>query len=94
MSVTYAVDIGNSDVVIGRWSGNEWEIQKRIPTKKSTSDLSILESALYQERAKVEAVIVSSVVPFNIHDKRQVRARIDQKRFNTKMGIEGPDHLG
>jgi len=64
-----AIDIGNSDITIGLWSGEKWKYHWRIPSKPDQPELFFgvkmrdyfLESA--EEPEQVNTIVLSSVVP-------------------------------
>jgi len=89
-----AVDIGNSNVVIGVEDEGEWIHFWRIPTIKSHDALLyydreirnlVLEHSL--ERGEIKGIILSTVVP----SLKQPMADILRALFNREISIVGPE---
>ncbi len=89
-----AVDVGNSNVVLGIYNNNDWVHFWRMPTKKAPDssifyDMEIrnrmLESNL--ETNGIQGVILSTVVP----GLRMVFVEVLQRIFDSDVVIVGPD---
>jgi type III pantothenate kinase len=87
-----ALDIGNSDITIGYWDGNQWTHTWRIPSRAQQPELfygvkirdSFLESQV--EITSVHVVVISSVVP-GLTEKIQ---KVIRSLFNTEPIVLGP----
>ncbi len=89
-----AVDIGNSNVVVGAHEEGKWKHFWRLPTQKTENshlfyDIEIrnllLEHSL--DRDEVDGVILSTVVP----SLRSVMAEVLSSIFHSDVAIVGPD---
>jgi len=89
-----AVDIGNSNVVVGIYDDDKWQHFWRMPTQKNEDrpvfyEVEIrnllLEHAV--DASKVEGVVLSTVVP----DLRMTMKEVLSGIFNQEVVIVGPD---
>ena len=87
-----AVDIGNTETVIGLFDGDALAGDWRIATRKDTTsdELGILFRALFEQAGfdpgKVDGMIVSSVVP----DLQSTLTHIGRRYFNCEPIFVGP----
>ncbi|CAN5156280.1 type III pantothenate kinase [soil metagenome] len=85
-----AYDIGNSDITMGLWNGNDWQVW-RIPSRTDQPELfygikirdSLLEANISTEQVRV--IVISSVVP-GLTDKIKNVVRSLFKREPILMG--------
>jgi len=89
-----AVDIGNSNVVVGAHDGDKWQYFWRLPTNKSEEsrvfyDVEIRNLVLEHgfSRDKVTGIILSTVVP----SLKLVMSEVLEAVFNKEVEIVGPD---
>lgn len=88
-----AVDIGNSNVVVGAHNGTKWQHFWRLPTNKSEEarvfyDVEIRNLILehYLDKSEVTGIILSTVVPSLKEPMTEVLHRL----FDKKVEVVGP----
>jgi type III pantothenate kinase len=91
-----ALDIGNSDITMGYWNGQQWAHTWRIPSRSQQPELfygvKIRDSFLESQVAipSVRIIVISSVVP-GLTEKIQ---KVIRSLFNSEPIVLGPAIYG
>lgn len=103
-----AIDVGNTNVVLGLFAGGALERQWRLATlpDRTADELWVLVSRLFAEHAvdpaRIEGVVVASVVPAATRAVSDMVARgigqpvllVDARNAGLPIGYENPDEVG
>lgn len=108
LSMLLAIDIGNTNIVLGIWHGREWLLQWRLSTvrERTADEYAIYIKGLLRERKlkkRVKRVVMSSVVPqltrtFDDMCRRYLKHAPLIVNHQTDLGLEiavdFPDQVG